>query len=60
MREHICLKASVTGDKSTPVQVYLKASVAVDAEAGTSLKGSHWNKFTLKWPMSKAGTDTPL
>lgn len=39
MREHVCLKASVTGDKSTPEQVHLKASVAVDAEAGTSLKG---------------------
>lgn len=49
MREQVRLTASVTGDKSTPEQVHLKASVAVDAETGTSLKGL-WptDKFTLK------------
>lgn len=49
MRGQVHLKASVTGDKSTPEHLYLEASVAVDVEAGTTLKGL-WptDKFTLE------------
>lgn len=49
MKEQVHLQADVTEDKSTPEHLYLKASVALDVEAGTTLKGL-WptDKFTLE------------